>query len=159
MSLDPTEIILICWFVLLNIFLETVLLYTLIHPCKIEVLITYQEVLLTSNFWMIVYKVSGCCSPCVSEVSDALRPSRKLMGERLCVSLLWALSTCMPGLAGRALMKGGVMRVIGVLARTTSLREGASSSRLRSLCMEPMSYSESTLPREGLWPTLNSLPG
>ncbi len=158
MSHDPSEINLICWIVLLKIFVATVLLYILMHPCKIEVLTTYQEVSLTSIF-NDVYKVSGCHSPCVSEVSDALRPSRKLMGERLCVSLLWALSACMVGLAGRVLMKGKVMRVTGVLARTTSLREGASSSRLRSLCIEPMSYSESTLPREGLWPTLNRLPG
>lgn len=73
-------------------------------------------------------------------MSDARRPSLKLMGERLCASLCWEVRAAMAGLAGRALKKGvGVTAGAELFAETTSLREGGSSSRLRSLCTEPMS--------------------
>lgn len=74
------------------------------------------------------------------EVSEARRPSLKLMGERLCASRCWEVRAAMAGLAGRALRKGvGVTPGAELVAGITSLREGGSSRRLRSLCMEPMS--------------------
>lgn len=76
--------------------------------------------------------------PWVREVSDARRPSRKLMGERLCASLCWDVRAAMAGLAGRALKKGAGPTA-ELLAETPSQREGGSSSRLMSLCTEPMS--------------------
>lgn len=54
------------------------------------------------------------------------------------------------------LMKGGVTRLMDALARTASLMEDASSNRLRSLFMEPVSYSESMLPRENSFPAKNT---
>ena len=80
--------------------------------------------------------------PCVREVSDALRPSRKLTGERLWVSRFWEARACMAGLAGRSPRKGAA-------SGTTSFSGGASPSRPTFLCTDPMSYSDSMLlPRE-----------
>lgn len=74
------------------------------------------------------------------EVSEARRPSLKLIGERLCVSLCWEVRAAMAGLGGRALKKGeGATVWVEVFEETSSLREGGSSSRPMSLCMEPMS--------------------
>lgn len=71
-------------------------------------------------------------------MSEARRPSLKLIGERLCVSLCWEVRAAMAGLGGRAFRKGeGVTAQL--FEETSSLREGGSSSRLMSLCMEPMS--------------------
>lgn len=74
------------------------------------------------------------------EVSEARRPSLKLIGERLCVSLCWEVRAAMAGLGGRAFRKGeGVTAGVELFDETSSLREGGSSSRPMSLCMEPMS--------------------
>lgn len=73
-------------------------------------------------------------------MSEARRPSRKLIGERLCVSLCWEVRAAMAGLGGRALKKGGGATAWAeVLEETSSPREGGSSSRPTSLCTEPMS--------------------
>lgn len=73
-------------------------------------------------------------------MSEARRPSLKLIGERLCVSLCWEVRAAMAGFGGRALKKGeGVTVWVEVFDDTSSLREGGSSSRPMSLCMEPMS--------------------
>lgn len=92
----------------------------------------------------------GRQSPWVREVSDARRPSLKLTGDLLWASRFWELRACMVGLAGLRLTKGDVMRGEGWLANMMSLREGLSSRKCRSLWTDPISYSESTLSREGL---------
>lgn len=85
-------------------------------------------------------KKSNCFWPWVREVSEARRPSLKLIGERLWVSLCWEVSAAIAGLAGLALKKDvGVTPGGELLGGTTSLRQGGSSSRPRSLCIEPMS--------------------
>lgn len=56
----------------------------------------------------------------------------------------------MAGLVGLRLMKGDAMRGEDWLANMMSFREGLSSRKFRSLWADPISYSESTLSREGL---------
>lgn len=56
------------------------------------------------------------------------------------------LSGCR-GSGGFLLRKTGAVELAGVV-----LRAGFSSGKLKSLCVEPMLYSESMLPRDGFRP-------
>lgn len=66
------------------------------------------------------------------DVSEALRPSRKLTGERLWVSRFWEASACMAGLAGLRPMKGVILGACWLVS-TISFKEGVSSRNLISL--------------------------
>lgn len=98
-------------------------------------------------------------APCVREVSDARRPSRKLTDE-----WLWALRSS--GLRSWGLGVDGFKQVKAGSVWLACAADGAppweggggSSARLRSLCMEPKSYSESMLPRDGFKAMESSFP-
>lgn len=96
--------------------------------------------------------------PCVREVSDARRPSRKLTDEWLCalrsseIKLCGlALEGCKQGKVGSAWLAGGDVSIPPPWG-------GGSSARLRSLFVEPKSYSESMLPRDGFKAMERSFP-